>query len=273
MAMVIFGCFLLQSILQANGESADLRSSIAEAMESASGSEIFPFKPRPCILLDQTCSVRGYSCCNATAICLGGVCTFDRLALNDNCTRRVECGDGLTCLNNVCSLPLPDGSTCKKLDDCQSLCRNGVCRLGEHGEICSNNDQCKSGTTCFGRKCRSSDICKTCGLTRQCASPFFPPMESAPAPSMCCEGTQCDASTNQCVLTGNPSQYRMVADFLSTPTECVLVGQLRPTSAPGATRAPGSQFFIIDDPSIAEGLNARITSVLTLFIALMLAVL
>jgi hypothetical protein len=117
--------------------------------------------------------------CSKDAPVLGGV--------GESCQSHVECSEGLQCLNNACTAPLPPdldagadvsalvvhsqaGESCGARIDCEIplQCINNICTLGDdagdqtgagkRGESCRSRGDCIAGLSCVGGTCQKADF-------------------------------------------------------------------------------------------------------------------
>lgn len=84
--------------------------------------------------------------------CAGGTCEA-RGGLGDPCI----CNESLDCVNDVCSVPPPEGSACTMFYDCASAsCVDGVC-----GPMPAAGDPCSADGTCpYDMLCDENNTCR-----------------------------------------------------------------------------------------------------------------
>lgn len=93
------------------------------------------------------CASSGNPGCQTLLSCLNNICVGGEEPLGGECNENgVLCQEGLICLNDVCSYPIPPGD-CSRSQVCSNgyVCSNNTC-LGQSGAICSINAQCLSGS-------------------------------------------------------------------------------------------------------------------------------
>lgn len=107
-------------------------------------------------LVDEPYPCRGASDCNRNAsICPSGDCVcFDARCLpaGDECTDSLECGTGVSCIDERCAVP-DLRESCESVADCPDgfECSGGLC---DHPALeCADNSSCPPGFYCFRGRC------------------------------------------------------------------------------------------------------------------------
>jgi hypothetical protein len=83
-----------------------------------------------------------------------GFIAFRKAGEGEQCISTGACGNGLKCINELCSSG-NSGSFCSIIDDCKTVfCTNNVCSNGKDNELCNTYKDCDKDYLCEKSLCK-----------------------------------------------------------------------------------------------------------------------